>query len=148
LSDDDAWPEYLTAARQLDAVRRVDDWTHPPGDPIRMAREELGRLRSRLAVQRLRLGQLGVPDADLRPTEAELSAVARPMAHGPDAVLSALRQARATVEAAEADLGGGGLRFRLAAAGLHGALWLFLPLALTVFTVLACLGVAALTLPR
>lgn len=153
------WQEYLAAAQRLDAVRRTAaDPQGRPMDPALAAREELARVRTRLAVQHARLRALGVPESELRPTGAELTAVATPMAKGPEAVLAGLRQARTTTETAESRLAGdarpvGGWRRvrdswldRLAASGGRSALLLLVPVLLVGLTVLVCLGIAALTL--
>ena len=71
---------------------------------VQAARAELTGVRARLAPQRSRLADLGVPEAQLTPTPAELSAAAVAVAGGPMPVMAALRQARATADAADAAL--------------------------------------------
>ncbi|TCB98940.1 hypothetical protein E0H26_05865 [Micromonospora zingiberis] len=90
-----AWADYLTAARQLDGVRR--DATTAAGEQARTvqaARDELAVVRTRLAAQEARLGELGVPSISLAPTPPELSEATRSMSGRPAAVLAALREAR------------------------------------------------------
>ena len=86
------WEEYLAAARRLDAVRRAAaDAAAEQARTVQAAREELTRLRARLAPQQSRLRDLGVPEAELQPSPAEVAAAAEAMADGPAAVLAALR---------------------------------------------------------
>jgi hypothetical protein len=100
---DEAWNEYVTAAQRLDAVRRgVAAAAGEQAQVARAAQEELAAVRARLAPQRAKLLAQGVPDAALQPSPAEVAAAAQAMAGGPPAVLSALRQARATANTADA----------------------------------------------
>jgi hypothetical protein len=54
--------------------------------------------------QQARLREAGVPDADLRPTPADVDQANRAVASGPAAALAALRQARSTADRADAAL--------------------------------------------
>lgn len=105
----DPWVLYLAAARQLDGIRRsaataVAEQTQT----VQAARAELDALNRRVAVQRAALPGRGVPAADLDPTPTELAAAAQAVAGGPGAVLAAVRGARATADAADAQLVGAG----------------------------------------
>ncbi|MDG4828047.1 hypothetical protein O7627_01860 [Solwaraspora sp. WMMD1047] len=147
------WQDYLAAAQRLDAVRRGSEpaGSGPagsgPAETIRAARDELARLRARLALQHAQLRALGVPEDDLRPTAAELAAVAEPMAAGPEPVLAALRQARTTVAATDGRMVGAGWSVRLGAAIRRRAAARHLVLlAVIVVALVGCLGVAAVTL--
>jgi hypothetical protein len=103
-----AWEEYLAAARQLDAVRQsATAAASEHARTVQAAREELTRLRARLAPQQSRLRGLGVPEAELQPSPDEIAAAAQTMSDGPAAVLAALRQARVTADAADAAVVGG-----------------------------------------
>jgi hypothetical protein len=103
-----AWEEYLAAARQLDVVRRsAASAAAEHAQSVQAAREELTRLRARLAPQQARLRDLGVPEAELQPSPAEVAAAAGTLSGGPGAVLAALAQARGTADAADAVLTGG-----------------------------------------
>ncbi|HWH01768.1 MAG TPA: hypothetical protein VNV66_21190, partial [Pilimelia sp.] len=100
------------------------------------AREELAAVAARLAPQRARLREAGVPDERLAPTPDELAAANHAAGNSPAAVLAALRQARATADSADGVLLGG--RF----GGGRGAapVWLrnllvYGPFALTVLVV-------------
>lgn len=98
-----AWQDYLAAAGRLDAVRRgAAAAASEQAQAVQAAREELTGVRARLAPQHSRLRGLGVPDWELAPGPAELSAAAGTVAGGPGAVLAALRGARATADAADA----------------------------------------------
>lgn len=138
-----AWEEYLAAARRLDAVRRGAAATaSDQARAVQTAREELAGARARLAPQQSRLRDLGVPEEGLRPTPAEVTAAARAMAGGPHAVLAALRQVRATADAADAvmvggDAPGGDSRPRLRNLLVYG------PYALVVFVVQVALYLTA-----
>ncbi|BCB85659.1 hypothetical protein [Phytohabitans suffuscus] len=106
-TNDEAWNEYVTAAQRLDAVRRgVAAVAGEQTQAARAAHEELAAVRARLAPQRAKLLAQGVPDAALQPSPAEVAGAAQAMAPGPQAVLAALRHARATANAAdETELG-------------------------------------------
>jgi hypothetical protein len=98
-----AWLDYLGAAQQLDAVRRgaataADAQAHT----IQAARDELRGVGARLAPQRSRLRDLGVPESRLAPTPTEVAEAAQAMAGGPAAALAALRHARVTADSADA----------------------------------------------
>jgi hypothetical protein len=102
-TNDEAWNEYLTAAQRLDAVRRgVATAAGEQAQAVRAAHDELAGVRARLAPQRAKLLAQGVPDATLQPSPPEVAGAAQAMAGGPPAVLAALRQARATANAADA----------------------------------------------
>ncbi|HYN96308.1 MAG TPA: hypothetical protein VES42_20895, partial [Pilimelia sp.] len=58
----DAWSDYVAAAQRLDAARRGLASAAAEDDrALRAARDELVGVRARLAPQRARLGELGVP---------------------------------------------------------------------------------------
>jgi hypothetical protein len=98
-----AWSRYLAAAQRLDAVRRAATSAVSEQAATRQAAEqELASVRARLAPQRARLVQdLGVPEADLLPQPGERAQAAQQVSGGAIAVLAALRQARATADAAD-----------------------------------------------
>lgn len=97
------WEEYLAAARELDAVRRAaSSVAGEHAATVAAARQELSSVRARLAPQRARLARdFRVPESDLTPLAAEQAAAMERVAGGPPAVLSALREARATADAAD-----------------------------------------------
>ncbi len=100
---DDAWDAYVSAARRLDAVRRAagDAATHRSAT-LGVAQDELTALRARLQPQRARLVRdLRIPVEELTPSAEERAAATAAVAAGPDAVLTALRDARATADAAD-----------------------------------------------
>ena len=103
------WADYLAAAQRLDAVRRAASAaSSEQAATVQAARQELAGVRARLAPQRARLLQdLGVPEADLITQPGEHITAAQVVAGGPAAALSALRQARATADAADAAMLGG-----------------------------------------
>ncbi len=97
-----AWREYVAAARQLDGVRRgATTAATEQARAVQAAREELTGVRERLASQRSRLRESGVPPITLVPAPPELSEAAREMLAGPTAVLTALRAARDRADAAD-----------------------------------------------
>ncbi|GIF07756.1 hypothetical protein [Actinoplanes siamensis] len=100
---DGPWAAYLAAARELDAVRRAASTVAgEQAATITTARQELASVRARLAPQRARLVRdFRVPEVDLMPLEGERAAALAAVTGGPAAVLSALRQARATADAAD-----------------------------------------------
>jgi len=100
------WADYLDAAQRLDAVRRAASTAAgEQATTIQAARQELATVRARLAPQRARLVQdLGVPESDLVPQEADRALAAQAVAGGPGAALAALRQARNTADAADATI--------------------------------------------
>jgi hypothetical protein len=104
-----AWEEYLAAAQRLDAVRRgAAAAADEQATAVQAARDELAGVRARLAPQHSRLRDLGVREEDLLPSSTDLAAATRSVADGPRAVLAALRQARATADAADALVVGSG----------------------------------------
>jgi hypothetical protein len=106
---DQAWRDYLDAAQRLDAVRRGAASSAAEQDRLlRASREELAALAARLAPQRARLRELGVPDDQLVPQPAELAAAAQAVGDGPASALAALRAARMTADGADAAVLGRG----------------------------------------
>ncbi|MGC5029226.1 hypothetical protein [Micromonospora sp. DT229] len=90
-----AWSDYLTAARQLDGVRRdAAIAASEQARTVQAARDELVAVRTHLAAQEAQLCEQGVPPISLKPTPPELSEATRAMSGGPGAVLAALREAR------------------------------------------------------
>ncbi|GAB1694880.1 hypothetical protein [Krasilnikovia sp. M28-CT-15] len=106
----DAWADYLAAAQRLDAVRRAASTAAgEQAATVQAAHQELIGVRARLAPQHARLVQdLRVPEVDLAPQAAEQVLAAQAVAGGPAGALAALRQARATADAADAALLGPG----------------------------------------
>jgi hypothetical protein len=103
----DPWGDYLAAARRLGASRRrAAAAVVEQAAALRAAGEELAAVRARLAPQQARLRDAGVPETFLTPNADELAAAAAAMSGGPTAVLAALREARATADAADAALMG------------------------------------------
>ncbi|MEV4704709.1 hypothetical protein [Actinoplanes sp. NPDC049316] len=105
-----AWADYLAAAQRLDAVRRAASAAAgEQAATLQAAQQELSAVRARLAPQRARLIQdFGVPEAALIPQPNDQALAAQTVAAGPAAVLGALRQARATADAADAGMLGAG----------------------------------------
>jgi hypothetical protein len=105
---DGPWGEYLAATQRLDAIRRAA--SAAAGEhtaTVQAAQQELATVRARLAPQHARLVRdFGVPDPALTPQDAERVTAAQAVAGGPAAALAALRQARATADAADATLNG------------------------------------------
>jgi len=100
---DAAWRDYVAAAQRLDAVRRGAANLAAEQERMRTAaRDELAAVRARLAPQRARLREWGIPDDRLVPTQAEADAAAQAVGADPATVLAALRQARMTADAADA----------------------------------------------
>jgi hypothetical protein len=102
------WQEYLDAAHHLDSVRR-EAAAAVAGEQqaLRAAREELPAVKARLALQQQRLTELALrtgASLDLSPTAADMHAAERAVAGDPAVVLTALRQARSTVDIADAAL--------------------------------------------
>ncbi|MEU4618453.1 hypothetical protein AB0G04_00545 [Actinoplanes sp. NPDC023801] len=97
------WDDYLAAARELDAVRRAaSSVAGEHAATVAAARQELTSVRARLAPQRARLARdFRVPENDLIPQPAEQAVAMERVAGGPPAVLAALREARATADAAD-----------------------------------------------
>ncbi|MFG1950637.1 hypothetical protein [Micromonospora sp. NPDC048830] len=97
-----AWTAYVAAARQLDGVRRgAAAAATEQARAVQAAREELTAVRERLAPQRSRLHELGVPPMALVPTPPELTEAARAMVGGPTAVLATLGAARGWADVAD-----------------------------------------------
>jgi hypothetical protein len=98
-----AWAEYLGAARELDAARRAaSSMAGEHAETLTLARQELSSVRARLAPQRARLARdYGVPELELTPQPEDQAAAMAKAAGGPAAVLAALREARATADAAD-----------------------------------------------
>ncbi|HEY0700025.1 MAG TPA: hypothetical protein VGD43_19715 [Micromonospora sp.] len=144
---DEAWEEYLSAVRQLDAVRRsaaVIEGEH--AQAVRTAREELGSLRTRLAPQYTRLRDLGVPEVALRPSPAEVSVAGRSMTDGPRSVTAALHRARAAADNADLVLAGAVGPAHLApnagdAVWRHRPLLVYGSLALLLLILVACVAI-------
>ena len=109
-----AWDAYQAAAQRLDDLyRAANNAATERTTIVEAATHELAAARARLAPQRARLAQdLGVPVIALTPTDAELMQATQAVAGGPAAVLAALRQARATADAADATMLGGARRQR------------------------------------
>jgi hypothetical protein len=104
-----AWQEYLEAAERLDTVRReAAAAVAAEQAAVRSAREELPPIRARLALQQQRVtemaAQAGRPAPPLTPTSADTASANRAVVGGPAVVLAALRQARSTVDVADAAL--------------------------------------------
>lgn len=104
----DVWQEYLDAARRLDTVRReAAAASAAEQQALRTAREELPAVKARLALQQQRLTEFALRTGaalDLAPTGPDVHAARHAVAGGPAAVLAALREARATVDIADATL--------------------------------------------
>lgn len=102
------WQEYLDAAHRLDSVRReAAAAAAAEQQALRAAREELPAVKARLALQQQRLTEFALRangSLDLTPTVADAQAAERAVAGGPAVVLAALRQARSTVDVADAAL--------------------------------------------
>ncbi|MEV6341767.1 hypothetical protein [Actinoplanes sp. NPDC051851] len=97
------WADYLAAARELDVVRRAaNSAAGEQSASITAARQELSSVRARLAPQRARLVRdFGVPEHELAPQQNDRAQAAAAVAGGPAAVLAAVREARATADAAD-----------------------------------------------
>ncbi|MFC4067104.1 hypothetical protein [Actinoplanes subglobosus] len=97
------WEDYLAAAQELDSVRRAaSSVAGEHAATVAAARQELTSVRARLSPQRARLARdFRVPENDLTPHPADQAAAMERVAGGPPAVLSALREARATADAAD-----------------------------------------------
>lgn len=97
------WADYLAAAQRLDAVRRLaSSAAGERATALQAARQELSGVRARLAPQRARLAQLGVPESDLVPQAAEHAVAAQTVAGGPGVVVAALHNARVVADSADA----------------------------------------------
>ncbi|MFC7530396.1 hypothetical protein [Actinoplanes sp. GCM10030250] len=99
----DPWGDYLTAARELDAVRRAaSSAAGEHAATVTAARQELSSVRARLAPQRARLVRdFGVPEMELTPQPDDQAEAMERVTGGPAAVLAALREARVTADAAD-----------------------------------------------
>ncbi len=104
------WADYLAAAQQLDSVRRAaSSVAGKQQASVTAARQEQAGVRARLAPQHARLiGEFGLSIRDLTPQPAELAQAMQAVAGGPAAVLTALKSARKTADAADAAIIGGG----------------------------------------
>ena len=98
------WDEYVAAALRLEAVRMAASAAATQRSKgATTARTELAGLRTRLEPQRARLVRdLGVPVGDLTPTADELAAAAAAGGGGPANRRSALGDARAPPDTADA----------------------------------------------
>ena len=106
-----AWEEYVDAARKLDAVRRATAASVAEETAAaHAARDELSTVRARLVSQRTRLHDtatgagLRLPDVTAAPPQIDAAAGALRAPSVPVATLTALRQARAALDAADAEL--------------------------------------------
>jgi hypothetical protein len=104
-----AWTDYLAAAQRLDTVRReAADVAATEAAAVAAARDELPTVQARLGMQAARIvdlaGRAGAAPPALQPGPAEQRAAAQSVAGGPAVALAALRQARATVDVADAAL--------------------------------------------
>ena len=104
------WADYLAAAQRLDAVRRAASTAAGEQQAgVTAAQQELAGVRARLAPQHARMiRDFGVPEQELAPQPTELAQAAQGLTGGPAIVLAALRQARATADAADATIVGSG----------------------------------------
>lgn len=105
----DTWSDYLNSAHRLDAVRRdAASAAAAEAEAVAQARTELPIVQARLTIQAGRLLEAalengGTPPA-LVPGPAEQQAAEHAVAGGPAVALAALRQARSTVDVADAAL--------------------------------------------
>ena len=108
------WADYLVAAQRLDALRRAASAVSAEhAAAVQAAHQELSAVRARLAPQRARLiRDFGVPENQLVAQPADEALALPAVAGGPAAVLAALRQARATADAADGAMLGPGGRAR------------------------------------
>ncbi len=102
-----AWAEYLAAAQELDGVRRAAAAAMAEQQAmLRTARDELGAVRRRLALQHGRFVDVGtrhgVRSPALAPTEPDLAGGLG--GSEPAAVLAALHHALSTLDSADAEL--------------------------------------------
>jgi hypothetical protein len=105
------WAGYLAATRQLDEVRRdAAAVAAEQAKALRTAHEQLAATRGRMAANHARIretaAQSGAPAPALAPTPPELAEAARATAGTPASALSALHEAWATVDEADAALVG------------------------------------------
>lgn len=141
----DAWSDYLAAAQKLDAVRRdVAASTAEQERVLRAAREELTAVRARLAPQRARLCELGVPGDHLVPAPVELAAATQQTGRGLVSVVAALRQARTVADGADAAISGAGTGRYGASPWLRNLL-VYVPFGAVVFVVQVALYLAVVS---
>jgi hypothetical protein len=105
------WARYLAATQRLDEVRRgAAAVVAEQAMAARTAHEELATARGRLALNHARIrdiaAQTGTPEPAFAPTQAELAEAAQATGGTPASALNALREARATVDEADAALVG------------------------------------------
>jgi hypothetical protein len=105
----DAWADYLSSAHRLDAVRReAASAAAAEAEAVAQARAELPTVQARLTIQAGRLLEAaletGTAPPALVPGAVEQHAAENAVAGGPAVVLAALRQARSTVDVADASL--------------------------------------------
>jgi hypothetical protein len=106
-----AWSDYLAAAHRLDAVRRdAAEVMAGESAAVAAARDELPEVQARLAMQAGRLletaARVGAPPPVVQPGPAERSAAAQAVAGSPTVALATIRQARSTIDVADASLAG------------------------------------------
>jgi hypothetical protein len=104
-----AWQDYLEAAERLDAVRReAAAAVAAEQAALRAAREELPPIRARLQLQQQRMAEIATTSNRampvLVPNPVDTTNAERAVVGGPAVVLAALRQARSTVDVADAAL--------------------------------------------
>jgi len=104
-----AWTEYLSSAHRLDAVRReAAASAAADAEAVVTARSELPVVQARLGLQAARMLdaalQVGVQPPVLVPNSAEQRSAEMAVSGGPKVVVAALRQARSTVDVADAAL--------------------------------------------
>jgi hypothetical protein len=107
MSDD--WNDYLATAQRLDSVRReAATVAAAEAEAVASARAELPVVQARLGIQAGRLLesalQAGTPPPALVPNVAEQKMAGQTVAGGPAVVLASLRQAKSTVDVADAAL--------------------------------------------
>ncbi|WP_020522978.1 hypothetical protein [Catelliglobosispora koreensis] len=103
------WNDYLTSVQRLDSVRReAASAAAAEAEAVASARTELPVVQARIGIQAGRLLeaalQAGTAPPPLVPNTAEQKTAAQTVAGGPAVVLAALRQARSTVDVADAAL--------------------------------------------
>ena len=156
---DNAWAEYLAAAQRLDTVRRsAAAIAGEQARSVQTAQQTLITVRARLAPQQSRLRALGIPEAALQPTSAEVAAAGAALAGDPGAALAALEQAQSAADAADV---AASRSARLDWSGRLGRVdrsadwqpWLpnlliWVVLAMAVIATLACVGLGTVWLQR
>lgn len=109
MTDEDAWQRYVAAMQRLDAVVRGSAAMAERQATAQSAvRTQLTGVRERLAKQRIRLRELGVPEVDLVPSPPEVAVAAAAAGREPDGWSATLRRAGASADAADAQLSGPG----------------------------------------